>query len=713
MTLAVLLGLIANVAAQLAGAPGLIDYQGQLLNNLGGPITGAGGPGTTGTAANFEIRFRIWDSQTATDPGNLIWAEKQIVTVTVDGFFSVRLGEGEEITSADGETLALVGSIANGPGALLGSFNGKERFLGVTVIPAAGVPGEISPRLAFLASPFAVVAESAKYAEFGPLNGVFSAAQVGIGNSSPLSPLQVEGNSIFGDAFNPAPVNGSNILNVISGANANGASNGISFFESDADNFGMSLGYDGTADALRFYNNSGGAVMSLLNGGNVGIGIANPTGKFEVSGGITATSSDPTHDPGAHLEYGRAASGATFLLNQKGPGPGGVVFGEVDSGNAVTEHMRVAATGNVGIGTNAPQSRLTIYEPSGQSGAPQSGTLTLQHGNPGGASSIVFPSAQNPGSDFGAISYLDNLGTPGGEKSALVLSTNNDADDHILLLPSGNVGIGTTNPFRGQLEVVGSATTAAGPYSIQVNNFAQNHLSSTGTGIAPSIYADGSIAGANIIAFSDARIKEISGQSNAKEDLEVLSSIQITDYTYKDFRGKGKKPQKKVIAQQVREVFPQAVEIATDVIPDLYEICHIGEGWVDLKTDLKKGERVRLIDGRKDGVFEVLEVEGERFRTSYRTTAQEIFVFGREVDDFHSVDYDAIAMLNVSATQEIKREKDAEIKALQEANLKLQNRLAAQERRLIALEQILLSPHKGTTQQIATSKTLNQVNQPR
>ncbi len=29
-----------------------------------------------------------------------------------------------------------------------------------------------------------------------------------------------------------------------------------------------------------------------------------------------------------------------------------------------------------------------------------------------------------------------------------------------------------------------------------------------------------------------------------------------------------------------------------------------------------------------------------------------VFVYGREVNDFHTVDYEALSMLNVSATQE-------------------------------------------------------------
>ena len=68
-------------------------------------------------------------------------------------------------------------------------------------------------------------------------------------------------------------------------------------------------------------------------------------------------------------------------------------------------------------------------------------------------------------------------------------------------------------------------------------------------------------------------------------------------------------------------------------------------------------------------------------------------MYGREVPDFHDVDYDAIAMLNVSATQQIKREKDEEIQSLQAENTRLRQELAALqqsvESRLTAIEQHL------------------------
>ena len=116
-----------------------------------------------------------------------------------------------------------------------------------------------------------------------------------------------------------------------------------------------------------------------------------------------------------------------------------------------------------------------------------------------------------------------------------------------------------------------------------------------------------------------------------------------------------------------------------------------------LASDLKVGQRVRLIGEKGDeGICEVLEVREGAFRTAFQSATEKVFVYGREVKDFRTVDYGAITMLNVSATQQIKKEKDAEIAALKAANRALaqkvealQARDQARETRLTRLENAL------------------------
>jgi hypothetical protein len=185
-----------------------------------------------------------------------------------------------------------------------------------------------------------------------------------------------------------------------------------------------------------------------------------------------------------------------------------------------------------------------------------------------------------------------------------------------------------------------------------------------------------------LIISSDARIKSIAGRSNAVRDLELLQQIEVTDYTYIDSVAKGTGESKKVIAQQVAKVFPQAVSLHTEVVPDIYRKATIKDGWVQLATDLKVGERVKVVSDQKEKVYEVLEVAAGKFRAEVGAEGETVFVYGREVKDFHAVDYEAIAMLNVSATQQVKRDQDAAVKTLTAENAELRAQVAAQRRQL-------------------------------
>ena len=175
--------------------------------------------------------------------------------------------------------------------------------------------------------------------------------------------------------------------------------------------------------------------------------------------------------------------------------------------------------------------------------------------------------------------------------------------------------------------------------------------------------------------------------------------IEVTDYHFKDKLANGNTPQKKAIAQQLEKVYPQAVNTTKGVVPDIYKKVTVKDGWVELATDLKKGERVKLIGKTDQSVHEVLEVRDGAFRPDGQVDDEQVFVYGREVNDFRSVDYDAIAMLNVSATQELARqlkEKDAKIAAL-EAKVAAQDKrstahadeVASQNSRLVALEKLM------------------------
>ena len=244
--------------------------------------------------------------------------------------------------------------------------------------------------------------------------------------------------------------------------------------------------------------------------------------------------------------------------------------------------------------------------------------------------------------------------------------------------------------------------------SVSRSTSSHGKLTKTGGGTGNSQNRDVSILASNNIvadiffAISDARVKNIQGISNGKEDLETLNQIDIVDYYMKDTIASGTQAQKKVIAQQVRKVFPQVVNTdRTDAIPNIMQTATLKDNWIVFPScelpvasyELKTGDKVRIMFKNDEAWVEVLEVKNNAYKVKMETSNGQlatgnsqpstVFVYGTQVKDFHTVDYDGISMLNFSATQELYRQGlalEKQNQALQERAKELQQQLDKIER---------------------------------
>ena len=196
--------------------------------------------------------------------------------------------------------------------------------------------------------------------------------------------------------------------------------------------------------------------------------------------------------------------------------------------------------------------------------------------------------------------------------------------------------------ITGNLIVSGNITVISG-YNITING-------------GGSYRRDGVPLTSSSTNFSDYRIKTNITEINNSNASSLISAITPKIYNYIDKQERGYDTVYGFIAQQIHEVIPSATQTITEFTPNVYKSFHHENNQIitdeDLTSELSVNDRIKIKDD--DNYYKIANITNITSNTitiNALINGSNCFIYGKEVNDFYTLDKSYIYTTNIGSTQ--------------------------------------------------------------
>jgi hypothetical protein len=185
---------------------------------------------------------------------------------------------------------------------------------------------------------------------------------------------------------------------------------------------------------------------------------------------------------------------------------------------------------------------------------------------------------------------------------------------------------------------------------LSVTNFSAFNASFSTIYSTNTITAGGTITGGSFNATSDTRVKTNIEVLNNKTSLEIIRELKPSKYDFID----ASPNQLGFIAQEVKQIplLKSSVHEGTAFIPNIYRSVLCDKGWFALDMHLSMTDKIRY---KKDDTYHIttlMDSKDSMYKIKEPITG-ELFLYGTEVHDFHSIQKDMVFTIAVSAIQRL------------------------------------------------------------